>query len=386
MSATVPTVFDFVSAGQLRFGAGAAADLPALAAGFGSSVLVVTGSDPSRVADVIEPLDPAAVVTVTGEPTVEVIEAAVAEARREPPDVIVGVGGGSVLDAAKAIAGLVPSERPAIDHLEVVGAGLPLDRPALPVIAGPTTSGTGSEVTKNAVLSATEHRQKVSLRHQSMIPRVALVDPALTVSAPRGVTVSSGLDALSQCIEPYTSGQATPITDGLARSGIMHGAAAIRRVAEAPEDLEARTRMSLCSVLGGLSLANAKLGAAHGFAGPLGGSFDAPHGAICGRLLPAVFDVNARALAARAPEDPIRARLDEVAQLLTGRSDATAADGAAWLAELCDDLGVPGLGQFGVGPDDVADLCQRAAGSSSMKGNPIVLTADELAEILERSL
>ena len=212
-------------------------------------------------------------------------------------------GGGSALDAAKAIAALTANGGDPLDYLEVVGRGQPLARPSLPFIAVPTTAGTGSEVTKNAVLASPEHGVKASLRSPLMLPRVAIVDPALLAGVPAPVLAASGLDALSQLIEPFLSIRANPVTDGLAREAIPRSAAALRRAyaAGAPA-ASRRERLALASLFGGLALANAGLGAVHGFAAPVGGLFEAPHGAVCAALLPAVIRVNARALAARVPD------------------------------------------------------------------------------------
>ena len=249
------------------------------------------------------------VFAVAGEPTLDTARAGVAAARDAGCDLVIGFGGGSALDAAKAIAALVANGGDPLDYLEVIGAGQPLARPSLPTIAIPTTAGTGSEVTKNAVLASVAHGVKASLRSPLMLPRLAIVDPDLLAGAPAPVLAASGLDALSQLIEPLLSIRANPVTDGLAREGIRRSAAALPRAyaaARAGEPIDAADReaLALASVLGGLCLANAGLGAVHGFAAPIGGMFDAPHGAVCAALLPAVLRVNARALAARAARQP----------------------------------------------------------------------------------
>ncbi|NDJ79147.1 MAG: iron-containing alcohol dehydrogenase, partial [Chloroflexi bacterium] len=230
-----------------------------------------------------------------------------------------------------------------------------------------------------------EHRVKVSLRHPLMLPDVALVDPELTYSLPPEITAYTGLDALTQVIEPLVSHQSNPLTDAICREGIQRAARSLQRAYEQP-DPAAREDMALASLFGGLALANAKLGAVHGFAGPFGGMFHAPHGAVCAALLPHVMAINVDVLRRRDSENPALARYDEVARLLTGDVHATAQDGVAWISELCQMLNVPALSRFGFGEADFDALIEKAGRSSSMKGNPIQLTVDEMREILQRAL
>jgi alcohol dehydrogenase class IV len=299
---------------------------------------------------------------------------------------VVGLGGGSSIDAAKAIAALLANGGDPLDYLEVVGLGMPLLRPSAPWMAIPTTAGTGAEVTRNAVLASPEHGVKVSLRSPTMLPRVALIDPELTHSMPPETTASTGLDALTQLIEPYVSSRANPMTDSLCREGMMRVARSLRRACEEGDDVAAREDMALASLLGGLALANAGLGAAHGFAAPVGGAFDAPHGAVCAAFLPPVMQVNVRALGERQPDHPSLRRYREVARILTGDEGAEVEDGVRWVQQLSADLRVPSLATYGIGPGDFPALVQKAAAASSMKANPIALTPAELEEILERSL
>ena len=384
--------FEFATATRILYGRGVLERAGSLAADLGRRALVVTGASPARAAGLVRALDAAGVASlrlaVPGEPTVDVVRDGIERAREAGCDLVVGFGGGSAIDTAKAIAAMLGEGGDLFDHLEVIGAGRPLGHPALPWIAIPTTAGTGSEVTRNAVLASPEHHLKVSLRSPLMLARVALVDPALTDSLPPTVTAGSGLDALTQLVEPFTSSRATPITDAICRDGLRLAARSLLRAYEGgPGDVRpARDDMSLAALFGGLALANAGLGAAHGFAAPIGGAFTAPHGAICGRLLPAVVDVNVRALRRRAPEAGALGRYDEIARIVTGRADATASDAVAWLAALVEALGVPGLASYGITPADVPGLVERASGASSMQANPIRLAAGELTEILERSL
>lgn len=379
--------FEFATAGHISFGVGVRHRLADSVAGLGRRVLLVTGSQPQRYAEMHATLVRLGVeldtVSIAGEPTVEDIEAAVEGARRFGCEVVVGVGGGSPLDAAKAIAALTPNPGQAMDYLEVVGRGLALERAALPVVAIPTTAGTGSEVTRNAVLKSTAFRVKVSLRHVSMLPRVTLVDPELTISLPPQITADCGLDALTQVIEPYVSCAANPMTDALCSAGIEHAARSLRRAYARGDDLAARSDMAFASLCGGLALANAKLGAVHGFAGPLGGLLEAPHGALCARLLPGVIEANVRALEGRGP---IVERYAEVARLVTGRADARIEDGVAWIRALCEDLGVRQLGAYGLTAAQIPRVVEMSAQASSMKGNPVVLPAEDLAQILRDAL
>jgi alcohol dehydrogenase class IV len=304
--------------------------------------------------------------------------------------VVIGFGGGGALDAAKAIAALLGNGGDPLDYLEAVGRGLPLAKPSLPLVAIPTTAGTGSEVTRNAVLTSPEHHVKASLRSPLMLPRLALVDPDLLAALPPAVIASGGLDALSQLIEPFVSCKANPVTDGWAREGMRRSARALRLAfvrglaGEAAAPL--RQDLACASLLGGLCLANAGLGAVHGLAAPLGGTFAAPHGAVCAALLPHVLAVNLRALTERAPHNPLLARFDELAVILTGDAAALAADGVAWVGALCAALAIPGLAQHGLTAADILPLVQKAKVASSMKGNPIALTDAEIAEITSAAM
>lgn len=381
--------FDLAAPSRIVFGDGVSAELPAVVTRHGSRVLWVTGSSEARHAAVRAALSERASVTafsVPGEPTVELVERGLELARAAEVDVVVGIGGGSVLDAGKAIAALRTNPGSALDYLEVIGAGRALARPSLPYIAVPTTSGTGAEVTKNAVLGSGAHGVKVSLRSEFMLPAVALVDPELTHGVPPSVTASTGLDALTQLIEPFVSNARNPYTDALSREGIARSARSLRRAHRDGRDAEARRDLSLASLFGGLALANAKLGAVHGFAGPIGGMFPAPHGAVCARLLPWVIETNLRALGERAPDPELLGRYDEIARLLMGRADARAPDAVVWVHELCEALAIPGLASYGVETTHVDEIVTKASRASSMKGNPIVLTEGELREIVLRAL
>jgi alcohol dehydrogenase class IV len=376
-------MFQFATATQIVFGAGALGELPRLTRDFGKRVWLVLGQSQRNGAAVQGLLANAGcrvdIARVLGEPSVEDVIALVAQARAGGCELVVAVGGGSVLDAGKALAALLANPGDPLDFLEVVGRGRPL-------VAVPTTAGTGAEVTKNAVLASAAHGVKVSLRSDAMLPRVALVDPELTLGMPPPLTAATGLDALTQVLEPFVSRMSNPVTDALAREGLQRGARSLRRVFHTGSDLEARTDMALTSLLGGLCLANAKLGAVHGFAGPIGGMFPAPHGAVCARLLPLVVERNLAALRAREPGNLALERYAEVARILTGNGAAKADDAAPWLRALVDELEVPPLGRYGVTREAIAALVVKAQRASSMAGNPIVLTSEELRVTLEAAL
>jgi alcohol dehydrogenase class IV len=387
MTAMTATAFEFATAGRILAGAGRAAELPGVLAGLGSRALVCTGANPARHAGLLAGLGlPAAVFAVAGEPTVDLARAGIAAAREHGADVVAAIGGGSVIDTGKAVAMLLSNGGDPLDYLEVVGSGRKITQPAVPCVAVPTTAGTGAEVTANAVLAVPAHRVKASLRSPLMIPRVALVDPQLAVSCPAPVTAASGMDALTQCLEPYVSVRASPLTDGLAREGLRRAAAGLRAAFTDGSDLAARTDMAMCSLLGGMALANAKLGAVHGIAGVVGGTADVPHGVACAALLIPVIEANVRVLRSGPAGQPVLDRYTEAARSLTGRPAASIEDGLAWLRETIAMLGIPGLAAFGIGPTDAGDVAVKAARSSSMQGNPVTLSHDDLRAILLQAL
>jgi alcohol dehydrogenase class IV len=319
---------------------------------------------------------------VEKEPSLVTIQRGVTLARESHCDLVIGFGGGSALDTGKAIAAMLTNEGDLLDYLEVIGRGQALKNPSAPYIAIPTTAGTGAEVTRNAVLYSPEHHVKVSLRSPHMLPDIALVDPELTYTLPPDVTASTGLDALTQLIEPFVSIKANPMTDALCREGMKRAARSLRHAYQDGSSAEAREDMALASLFSGLALANAGLGAVHGFAGPFGGMFDAPHGAVCAALLPHVMAANVRLLHG----NHLLRRCDEVAQILTGNSHATADVGVGWVADLVRDLQVPPLRTYGFTESYVPELIEKSAAASSMKGNPIQLTPDDMRGILLNAL
>ena len=382
--------FEFATSDRIIFGPGTAGEVGALAKAFGTRALMITGKERERAGLIFESLELAGIDTVpfevSHEPTTHIVQAGAQRAREAGCDLVVGCGGGSVIDAGKAIAALLTNGGDPLDYLEVVGRGQPVTKRSAPYIAVPTTAGTGAEVTRNAVLASPEHRVKVSLRSPLILPHVAVVDPLLTHSMPPAVTAGTGLDALTQVLEPYVSALANPLADTVCREGLMRSSRSLRRAFEDGADAGARLDMALASLFGGLALANAKLGAVHGFAGVLGGMYGAPHGVICGRLLPFVTEVNIRALQARDRDNPALARYDEIARIVTGKAWAAADDGIAWIQALGDALQVPGLAAYGLAPADFPVIVEKTSRSSSMRGNPIKLTRAEMTNILEQAL
>lgn len=386
----MPTRFEFATATRILFGAGVLGEVAPAVKSMGHRVFVVTGRNPDRAQPLLVQLKSsgieAEVFPTSGEPTIALVQSGAEALRAAGCDVVVAVGGGSVVDAGKAIAALATNRAEPLEYLEVIGRGRPLEQPPLPFVAIPTTAGTGAEVTRNAVLSSPEHRVKASLRSPMMLPRLAVVDPELSLGLPAALTASTGMDALTQLIEPFLSCRANPMTDAFCRQGIPLVARSLRRACEAPGDLAAREDMALASLLSGLALANSGLGAVHGFAAAIGGMFPAPHGAVCAALLPHAMRVNWRALREREPSHRALARLNEVAAMLTGKAQATAEEGLEWLKALSVALAIPRLSGYGVSSSDAMVVCEKAAQSSSMKGNPISLTGGELAEVLGAAL
>lgn len=382
--------FEFATATRIVFGPGTLKQIGPLAREFGHRPLVVTGRDSSRAQPLLDLLSSAQLAAtpfpIAHEPSTDDITRAVTHARAHACDFVIGFGGGSALDSAKAIAALLTNSGDLYDYLEVVGRAQPLPNPAAPCIAIPTTAGTGSEVTRNAVLASPAHRVKVSLRSPHMLPRLAMVDPELTYNLPPALTATTGLDALTQLIEPYVSSRANPLVDSLCVEGIRRAARSLRRAVENPRDPVAREDLSLASLFGGLALANAGLGAVHGFAGPIGGMWVAPHGAICAALLPHVIEANLAALHARAPHHPSLARYDEIARFVTAQPHATAPDLVRWTHDLLATLGIPSLSTYGITPADFPAIVEAAARASSMKANPLPLTPAELTAILAAAL
>ncbi len=406
MTQSLPFDFSPGFTGRLLFGPGIISEAPEWTSTLGKRVLLVSGRNPDRIAPIRQTIAarlPVVDYSVSGEPTVEGAVSGAAFARSHDCDVVVAIGGGSVIDAAKAIAALATNPGNPLDYLEVIGLGHPLTADPLPVLAIPTTAGTGAEATRNAVLFSPKHRVKVSLRSPRMVPRIALLDPDLTLSLPRAETASTGLDALTQLIESFVSIRANPFTDSIGRFAIPRVARALPRVLQDGADREARCDMALGAFASGVALASAGLGAVHGFAGPLGGMYAAPHGQLCAALLAPVLRVNHAALlhrtphtAASVPTQPPDApnpidRFALLADWLTGQPCSPGTTHAVetaieWIEALVQDTQIPRLSAWGIAPPDFPDIISKATQSSSMKGNPIPLTVPELETILRLAL
>jgi alcohol dehydrogenase class IV len=382
--------FEFATAGRIIFGPGTVSELGPMARAIGRRAFVVTGKDKIRHAGVIGDLEGAGLgctlYGIAGEPTVSAVREGAALFRSAGCELLIAIGGGSVIDAGKAIAALASNPGDVLDYLEVVGKGQSIANPPFPMIAVPTTAGTGSEVTRNAVLGSPEHGVRASMRSPMMLPRMAIVDPQLTLGLPPAITASTGLDALTQLIEPYVCLRANPLTDAFCLEGLSAVKRSLARAFANGADAAARAGMSYASLLGGLSLANAGLGVVHGFAAPIGGMFDAPHGAVCAAILPHGMEANIRALRAHDPESAALERYREIARVLTGDDDASPEDGLMWVSQLVRSLQIPRLAVYGIRDSHVADIAAKAASASSMKANPVVLTPPDLAWILEQSI
>lgn len=374
--------FAFATAGRILFGRGRAIEACEIALSYGSRVILVHGRDASRAAWLKDALTRAGgqvhTLSCPREPDLPLLTEALARLRPTRADVVVALGGGAVIDLGKAIAALLPAKTDPMDHLEVVGRGLPLAAPPLPFIALPTTAGTGAEVTKNAVIGVPKAGRKVSLRDDRMLPRLALIDPALTDGLPWSVTLTSGLDALTQVIEPFLSCRANPMTDALTRAAIPQALPALMLLAKG-EDANARDAMAFVSLSGGLALANAGLGAVHGFAGVIGGLTGAAHGAICGALLPHV-------LAQLATQGAVPARIDEVRRWLAEPLGVAPQAAFEAMAQWQREAGLPGLSTLGVTPTLIPTIGAQSAASSSMKGSPVVFSTASLLAMLKAAL
>jgi alcohol dehydrogenase class IV len=382
--------FEFMTANRIIVERDGLKQIGRLTKSFGQRVLLVGRLASEDTIKAIEYLNSEGCtvtpVNVKGEPSVDSINEIVAISREHQCEVVVAIGGGSVLDSGKTIAALMTNTNDIMDYLEVIGNGVPVSKKSLPFIAVPTTSGTGAEATKNATILSVAHKLKVSIRSPFMLPDVVLLDPQLTLSVPKDVTASTGLDALTQVLEPYVSKMANPITDAFAKEGLARAARSLKKAYDHGEDIDAREDMAIVSLFGGIALANAKLGAVHGFAGVLGGMFPIPHGVVCARLLPYVTRKNIEVLNARDPQNPAVKRYEDVAKILTGNPDAHALDGVVWLEDLCKHLGVDSLSHFGVKEEHLDEIIVKSMNASSMKGNPIELTHDELKDILQQAL
>ena len=382
--------FEFATAGRIIFGRGTVQQIAPLATKMGRRWCVVTGASPDRAAELLAQLRQrdleVTTLTVSGEPTTDSALEGVSKARQAGCEAVIGIGGGSVLDTGKVIAALLTNSGQLMEYLEVIGKGQSLSNPSAPYIAVPTTAGTGAEATRNAVLGSPTHRVKVSMRSPYMLPALAVVDPELTYSMPPAVTASTGLDAFTQLLEAFVSNQSNPMTDALCREGLQRAARSLPVVYENGSHPEAREDMALASLFGGIVLANAKLGAVHGIAGPLGGMYPASHGTVCAILLPHILEANLAALQGRVLQSWTLERFTEIARIVSGKTQANAQEGIDWVHDLCRKLNVPTLESLGVAKADLQTVVEKSKNASSMKGNPVKLTDSELLDALYRAL
>jgi len=381
------TRFEFATAKWIIFGEGSANKIADNALNLGSKPLIVTGKNKNRCKFLLDDFTKKDIkfetFSVIGEPTTGVVTECLNLAKRNKTDVIIGIGGGSAIDAGKAVSALITNGGDLFDYLEVIGRGKPIKNPTIPFIAVPTTAGTGTEVTKNAVIKSNEHSVKVSLRSPFMLPDIAILDPVLTYSMPKEVTASTGLDAFTQVIEPYVSIKANMLTDAICKEGIKRISRSLLKAFNNPTDAKAREDMCIGSLFGGIALANAKLGAVHGFAGPLGGMIGAPHGVVCGILLPYVIKANIKALEERKPTSEVFKKYEKVAKIVTKNEKAKPKDLIRWTDELYEKLNMPHLSEVDLKEEQIEELISKAKISNSMKGNPIVLTDEELKGIIK---
>jgi len=380
--------FEFNTPSRILFGRGQIARLAELGPPFGSVALMIHGgSEECWQVQIVRKILIDKQINLTlvrqqGEPRVEQVDQIVQKARRAECEFVIALGGGSAIDCAKAVAGLLTNGGSALDYLEVVGKGKKITRPAAPWIAVPTTAGTGAEATRNAVLTA--GNVKASMRSEHLFPRLAIVDSDLSKGISLNVYGASAMDALCQLIESYTSTGASSMTDTLALRGIEIAGRSLVRAYGWPDDEDARDNMAMAAVLSGICLTNAGLGAVHGFAAPLGAHFSIPHGVICAALLPPVIAANISALRAENPEHPTLQRYETIAGILTSESDAESLE--KFLVGLLKELTIPPLSKFGLKESHIARLMPLARQSSSMKYNPIKLSDDALAEILRAGI
>jgi alcohol dehydrogenase class IV len=381
--------FEFATSQSILFGNGIVSEVPDLAQGLGHRAFIlydtIDSARPLIEKLTLLSLDPLPHPT-RGEPTIQSVLGAFQAARESGCDLVIGIGGGSTMDTGKAVSVMLSNPGDLFDYLEIVGEGYAFKNPSVPFIAIPTTAGTGSEVTRNAVIGIPDQHLKVSLRSPLMLPRYAIVDPELTYSLPPDITAQTGLDALTQLIEPFVCNTPTPLTDAVCRDGIPRIARSLLAAYGNGRDNYAREDMSLASMFGGIALANARLGAVHGLASPIGGMIPAPHGALCARLLPIVMKANLDALRNIQTDSPAMVRYSEVAKLLTGDSTAIPEDGVEWIWNLCHAMKILPLAEFGLKASLFSEIVSQAQKTSSMKGNPILLTDRELTDILVKAI
>ena len=379
-------MFQFMTSSRIIFGEGALINSLSSLNQFGYSVLLVTGKDGTRAEPVVSYLKQQGMryqqVAIHGEPLIAMVEEMAAMGRKFRPDMVLAIGGGSVLDAGKALAALIPNQGSVYDYVEVVGRNVPLQAKPLPYIAVPTTAGTGSEVSKNAVLRSAQENVKVSLRCPEMLPDLSIIDPTLTYGMDPVMSGYCGMDAFTHLMEAYVCGDPNPLTDMVCEEGLRRLAGAIIAACE-DDDPRARSDMSFAALLGGMASANAKLGAAHGLASSLGGRLDAPHGLITAQLAPYVMQENI--LAAReAGRADVLNRYRQLACILTGRMNAEISDGIQWTKRTLKRLNLPRVSEYGLCDMMFEEVAEDALLSNAIKGNPLPLNKERLLSILNQ--
>lgn len=379
-------MFQFMTATRIIFGEGALQSSLSVINQFGYSVLLVTGRDTQRATPIINYLKAQNMryqhVAINGEPNITMVEETAVLGRKFQPDMVIAIGGGSVIDMGKALAAIIPNQGDVYDYVEVVGRNVPLKTRPIHFIAIPTTASTGSEVTRNAVLKSGQDQVKVSLRSPEMLADVAIVDPTLTYGTDQYTSGRGAMDAFTHLMEAYVCGDPNPLTDMVCEEGLRRLSRSV--IAGCKQDNhKARADLSFAALLGGMAITNAKLGAAHGLASALGGKLDAPHSVITARLAPHVMQENINA-AKRAGRSDVISRYKRLAQLVTERTNANEHDGVLWVRMVLDKLELPQLGKFGVCQTSFEQVADDALKSVAIKGNPLPLTQDRLVYILRQ--
>ncbi|MGR5387780.1 iron-containing alcohol dehydrogenase [Vibrio crassostreae] len=379
-------MFQFMTSTKIIFGDGALSASLSLFNQYGYSVLLVTGNTLERTSIVTDYLDAQSMryqhIAVSGEPNIKMVEEAATSARRFKPDMVVAMGGGSAIDMGKALAAVLPNQGNLYDYVEVVGRNVPLKTKPLPFIAIPTTASTGAEVTKNAVLKSGQDQVKVSLRSPDMLADVAIVDPILTHGTSLYLSGRGAMDAFTHLMEAYVCGEPNPLTDMICEEGLRKLSSSVIQACIYNES-QARSDLAFASMLGGMAITNAKLGAAHGLASALGGKISAPHSVITARLAPFVMLENI-AVAKEQQRSDILVRYQRIAQIVTGNVKAKEEEAISWLSEVLDTLKLPSLLEFGVCEAQFDEVSADALKSVAIKGNPLPLNQERLVHILEQ--
>jgi alcohol dehydrogenase class IV len=382
--------FEFATAKRIIFGNGTVNKVSDITPELGNRAFLITGRKTDRAKPVLDQLSrtgtKTTVFNVKSEPTINLALEGIKLARTRKCDFVIALGGGSVIDTGKVVAALLTNRGELLEYLEVIGNSRTITKQPAPYLAIPTTAGTGAEVTCNAVLGSIDHKVKVSMRSPLMFPYLTIVDPELTYSMPPELTASTGLDALTQLVEVYVSNRANPLTDCICLEGLKKAAKSLLLAYKQGYNKSAREDMSLASLFSGLALANAKLGAVHGFAAPLGAILSAPHGIVCAILLPRVIETNIHALLARKPDSTVLKRYDQIAQILTEKNKVKAIESIKWIQDLYSEFKLPELTEYGLKKENIPEIIEKAKKASSMKGNPVELTEQELEQILYQAM